>query len=182
MTEDGIQTLRLELHVEDCGQVHLLEHDLGETPNTGQEVAYVEVRSGIADIWISTQWGRIPFTVTVADRDPGADLDGYDDVVEIGYSSASGRVVMAGWALDWSDDDARHLPPLPAGPGDYRLRYHVRGIDAERCAVDDHYLQIWPSPPSAPVVRKATSRAYEYFKDPKAYVDAGEEARRRSDL
>ncbi|GAB1822844.1 hypothetical protein HerbRD11066_60080 [Herbidospora sp. RD11066] len=175
-----MQTLRFELHVEDCGQVHLLEYDLGDTSNGEQNVAYVEVRSGIADFWISTQWGDIPFTVTVADRDPGADLDGYDDVVEIDYCSASGRLVMGGWALDWSDDDARQLPPLPGGPGTYRLRYHVRGIDEERCGIDDHYLQIWPSEPAEPAVLKATSRAYEYFKDPAAAERAWEEAQRQA--
>ncbi|GAA1024581.1 hypothetical protein Aple_009120 [Acrocarpospora pleiomorpha] len=36
------------------------------------------------------QWGTVEFTVAVADRDPGADLDGYEDIVEIGYESPSG--------------------------------------------------------------------------------------------
>ncbi|MEV0201100.1 hypothetical protein [Nonomuraea sp. NPDC050691] len=63
------------------------------------------------------------------------------------------------------------LPPLPAGPGTYRIRYHVKGMDMEGTldAVDDHYLQIWPAPLEDPVTVKATSDAFQYFLDPERF-------------
>jgi hypothetical protein len=50
----------------------------------------------------------------------------------------------------------RRLPPLPAGPGLHRLRYHVCSTLEKRpdFAGNHHYLQIWPAQPSPPVVVK----------------------------
>ncbi|GAA3521978.1 hypothetical protein FHR32_008629 [Streptosporangium album] len=99
------------------------------------------------------------FTVAVADRDPIADLEGYEDVAEISFESLTGRFSL----VEWGDEATYHLPPLPAGPGTYRLRYHGRGMDeayeadTSDVAVDHYLLQIWPAPPHDSAVLKATS-------------------------
>ena len=157
-----MHTKRMDVEVEDCGQVYLLDRgdyeatDRPDDPPT-HSVGLIKVEGrGVAILDIATQWGMIPFTVTVADRDPGADLDGYEDIVEISFESPSGEVFLVGWLMDWDDEKAHNLSPLLSGPGTYRLRYHVRGMDEERCAVDDHYLQIWPAPQRDPAVLKTT--------------------------
>lgn len=55
------------------------------------------------------------------DRPPDRIAD-YHDVVECGYRSAIGCPAL----LDWSRVALARLSPLPSGPGDYRLRYHLR--------------------------------------------------------
>ncbi|WP_156045321.1 hypothetical protein [Herbidospora cretacea] len=162
MIEEGMQTVQLELDVEDCGMVHLLEQDGGESPTPARRFGDIEIREGLVDLLISTQWGDgIPFTVTVADRDPG--IGDYEDITEIDYFSPSGRLLMAGFSFDWNEEKAPALPPLPAGPGNYRLRYHVRGADWESCLEGDHYLQIWPAEPAEPKVVKATSHYFKHL-------------------
>ncbi|WP_157522049.1 hypothetical protein [Herbidospora cretacea] len=173
------QTFRLELQVQDCGVVHLREVGGEDMVERGLRCGDVEVRDGVADLVISVQWGDdIPFTVTLADEDPGADLDDYEDVMEIDYFSPSGRVLVEGFTYDWDVEKVVNLPPLPAGPGNYRLRYHVRGSDWEACGDDDHHLQIWPSEPAGPVVVQAVSQSFQCqvnpgvrFEDPQAWED-----------
>jgi hypothetical protein len=38
--------------------------------------------------------------VSIADRDPGADLDGYEDIVEADFDSPSGKAFLIGWCMD----------------------------------------------------------------------------------
>lgn len=155
---DDAHTLRINLPVEDCGVVYLLDEDpeqVGGSPYPSRSL--IGTGRGSATLEIATQWGDIPFTVCVAGRDPGADVDGYEDIVEADFDSPSGRAFLMGWSLDQVGERTLRLPPLPAGPGTYRLRYHLRGLDEERCAPDDHYLQIWPAPRQGPAIVKATS-------------------------
>jgi hypothetical protein len=155
----------MHVEVEDCGQVYLMDRGDykaagGPSVSRAQTAGLVKLEErGLASLNIATQWGEIPFTVTVADRDPGADLDGYGDIVEISFEAPSGQVFLVGWLMDWYDEKAHDLSPLLSGPGTYRLRYHIRGIDEERCWVDDHYLQIWSAPLHAPSVLKTTDEA-----------------------
>jgi hypothetical protein len=108
--------------------------------------------------------GIVDFTVTVADCDPGSDLDGYEDVVEISYEFSSDLISL----VEWGDEAIHHLPPLPAGPGTYRLRYHARGMDEANArdtsdvAIDHYLLQIWPAPSYDPAVLKSRS---SYLRD-----------------
>ncbi|MFI6396152.1 hypothetical protein [Nonomuraea sp. NPDC050540] len=170
-----VYTKRMDVEVEDCGQVYLMDRGDYEAagmpadPRTHSAGLIKLEERGLASLNIATQWGEIPFTVTAADRDPGADLDGYEDVVEISFESPSGKVFLVGWLMDWDDEKAHNLSPLLSGPGVYRLRYHIRGMDEERCSVDDHYLQIWPAPQYDPAVLK-TTEAVQYFMKPEAAV------------
>ncbi|GIH25151.1 hypothetical protein Aph01nite_34610 [Acrocarpospora phusangensis] len=163
MSNNETSTVRLTVEVQDCGIAHLLDKDPGGYADTpAQSIGFIAVEQGCVTLHITHQWGPANFTVTIADRDPGADLAGYEDIVEIGYVSMSGEVEMTGFTFD--EAVMSRLPPLPAGPGTYRIRYHVKGMDLEGTedAVDDHYLQIWPALPADPVVVKATSDASQY--------------------
>ncbi|TDD46146.1 hypothetical protein E1286_21895 [Nonomuraea terrae] len=151
------ETVRAEVDVEDCSTVLLTDWDGDDAGDVVWSVALVTVRKAMAELSIVYQHGDgIPFTVTIADHDPGADLDGYEEIVEIDFLSATGEVSLIGWCMDWDDTAVRRLPPLPAGPGLHRLRYHVRSTLEERpdIAGNHHYLQIWPAQPSPPVVVK----------------------------
>ncbi|MER5325706.1 hypothetical protein [Streptosporangium roseum] len=164
-----VHTKRMDVKVEDCGQVYLLDqgdYEATDRPDDSptHSVGLIKAEGrGVASLNIATLWGVIPFTVTVANRDPGADLDCYEDIMEISFESPSGEVFLAGWLMDWDDEKAHNLSPLLSGPGVYRLRYHVRGMDEERCWVDDHYLQMWPAPQHDSAVLKTTSETFQHF-------------------
>ncbi|MFF4772523.1 hypothetical protein ACFY05_06660 [Microtetraspora fusca] len=49
----------------------------------------------------------------------------YEDIVEISFESLSGEVPL--W--EWGGGGIHEIPPLAAGPGWYRLKYHARGMD-----------------------------------------------------
>ncbi|MEU0484469.1 hypothetical protein ABZ260_35485 [Streptosporangium sp. NPDC006013] len=137
-------------------------------------VGIIRVEKGSALLTVGPQWATVKFTVAVADRDPGADLDGYEDIVEISYESPSGRLSLE----EWGGGRAHTLPPLPAGPGTYRLRYHARGMDEEDSldAIAEHYfLQIWPEPPCDPAVLKSTSSLFQYWLNSERSRQAGAE-------
>ncbi|WP_344317153.1 hypothetical protein [Acrocarpospora pleiomorpha] len=151
------ETVQVEVDVEDCSTVFLIDGDGDEAGEVEQSVALVQVRQAVAELSIIYQGADgLPFTVTVADHDPGADLDGYEEIVEIDFMSPTGEVLLIGWRMDWDDAAVRRLPPLPAGPGVHRLRYHIWSTLMERPDFDGnhHYLQIWPAQPSAPIVVK----------------------------
>ncbi|MFD1938787.1 hypothetical protein ACFSKW_45740 [Nonomuraea mangrovi] len=167
MSNDETRTVRLTVEVADCGIAGLQDKELdGYADTPAQSVGFIEVEKGWVALHITHQCGPADFTVTIADRDPGADLAIYEDIVEIGYVSMSGEVEMSRFTFD--EAVMCPLPPLQAGPGTYRIRYHVKGMDGEGTrddGIDDHYLQIWPAPLEDPVVVKATSDTSEYFLD-----------------
>jgi hypothetical protein len=118
-------------------------------------VGLISARPGMAALVTGTHTGFIPFTVTIANRDPGADLHGYEDVVESDFYIRVPELMILAGNLDQSP-----LPPAPAGPGAYRVRYHGNDMDAAAAntATDERYLvQVWPTRPSPPVVVKETS-------------------------
>lgn len=56
---------------------------------------------------------RIPFTVTIAD--PGADLDGYEEIVEVGFVSSTGKVLLIGWRMSGTTRRCAAFPCYPPG-------------------------------------------------------------------
>ncbi|NUW42938.1 hypothetical protein [Nonomuraea rhodomycinica] len=166
MSDNRTRTVRLTVEVQDCGIVFLSDREPGGYADApARSIALIEVKKGWATLHITHQSGPANFTVTIADRDPGADLADYEDIVEIGYVSMSGEVEMSGFTF--FEAAMSPLPPLQAGPGTYRMRYHVKGMDREGTddTADDHYLQIWPAPLEDPAVVKATSDSFQYFLD-----------------
>nr|SBP01234.1 hypothetical protein BN4615_P10750 [Nonomuraea gerenzanensis] len=132
-------------------------------------VGIIRVEGGDAFIITGLHTGVVDFDVAVSDHDPGADLDGFEDVVEISIKSESGEFELQ----EWGGGDSHALPALPAGPGWYRLRYHARGMDDATDDADlsdgpvDHYLlQIWPAEESLPQVVKHSSGSAAYWRRP----------------
>ena len=151
------ETLEVDLQVR-AWQFYLL--DAEETPASIVPIPADAASAGIIDsvpgatvLWTGLHEGAVGLTVVLGPADPGADLGGYQDVVEISHRSTSGRLavtVLAG--------PTHPLPALP-GYGDYRLRYHVQDADAaHRTGTPGrHLLQIWPAPRTRPAVLQATS-------------------------
>lgn len=160
--------MNVEVHYR---HVYLLDEDddcypdgmLDDSPT--HPIGIIRVEKGIAFLITGLHTGTVSFTVAVADQDPGADLEGYEDIVEISFESSSGCVSL----YESGGAGVHDIPSLSAGPGTYRFRYHARGMDAAReedfpDVVIDHYLlQIWPAPHGDPVVLKSTSSCLRYW-------------------
>jgi hypothetical protein len=124
-------------------------------PEHAASAGIIDTVTGATLLWTGLRQGPVHLTVSIAPADPGADLEGYQDVAEISHRSTTGRLAIAGLA-----QTARALPPLP-GYGDYRLRYHARDADAAHTSghpVDRYLLQIWPAPRTRPVILQAVSQ------------------------
>ncbi|MEV7043741.1 hypothetical protein [Amycolatopsis sp. NPDC051061] len=105
-------------------------------------------------------------TVEMHREEPVDVVDCFEDVVEFGYPSATGNPAV----LDWSRALVCELTPLPAGPGDYRIRYHVRGVGTTANDSDfrspgkaEALLQIWPGAPAQLKEVKITSALGEFW-------------------
>jgi hypothetical protein len=152
------------------GQIALVDGE-GDDPEWDclreSSVGIIGVQPGSALLLTGRHTGEVGFVVQVTQHDPGADLDGYEDVVEISYSSRDGQAAL----MEFAGENAHDLPPLPAGAGDYRLRYHARGMDEGKAAdgdegpVDEYLLQIWPAAPTPAVTLKRTSQQCAYWQD-----------------
>jgi hypothetical protein len=170
-----IQTVSFDLHVH-YRQAYLVDAlDELSVPESfpkdhpEHHVGIIRVGDGNATLITGLHTGPVGFSVTVADHDPGADADGYEDIVEISFWSKSERLRIS----EWSGDRDHPLPKLPSGPGWYRLRYHAVNMDegskvnslTSRDAVVDRYLlQIWPQSESIPRVVKSTSHKLAYWR------------------
>jgi hypothetical protein len=156
------ETLDLAVRVR-ARQFYLL--DAEETPGSilpvpedATSVGIVDTVPGAAVLWTGLHQGIVHLTVVVSPTDPGADVHGYEDVVELTYRSTTGYVTIKelGGA-------AHTLPPLPGGYGDHRLRFHVRDADtahrtkASDDPIDHYLLQIWRAHRTRPVIAAATS-------------------------
>ncbi|MEV1003922.1 hypothetical protein [Nonomuraea sp. NPDC050202] len=171
---DTVQVTNFDLHVS-YGQAYLIDcTDDAEGPgdllddHPTHPVGIIRVEDGDAFLITGLHTGTVDFTVAVAGHDPGADVEGFEDVVEISIESASGEFELHEWG-----GECHELPALPAGPGWYRLRYHARGMDEAVDGVDlsngpvDHYLlQIWPAQWSLPQVVKHSSACAAYWRRP----------------
>jgi hypothetical protein len=110
------------------------------------------------------QTGRVGCKVVVADRDPGAKLDAYEDVEEVTFSSPTGVVSL----VERSAGSLAADVDLGAGAGTYRIRYHARGMDEaadadDDAVVDEYLVQIWPSPEMPRGRPKVTSARGRYW-------------------
>ncbi|MER5318172.1 hypothetical protein [Streptosporangium roseum] len=164
-THVATETVTIALGV-DYGQAYLFD-DTSETnipdhlvdDDPVHPLGIINVGDGVALLTVGTHYGRVPFDVQVAQSEPAPDLGAYEDIVEISFASEAGSVSLH----EWGDEDIHELPPLPAGPGWYRLRYHAYGLDEghadcyEEHAPDRYLLQIWPADESGPRVVKSTS-------------------------
>jgi hypothetical protein len=85
--------------------------------------------------------------------------DSWEEIVEVSFRPTREKVHLLGL-----DDDTPHRLRLP--PGDYRVRYSVRGIDEadhSEEAPDAYLLQFWPGTPAADRILRRTSPRAAYW-------------------
>lgn len=131
----------------------------------GSLAGLVTVRPMELVLVTGTQYGPVGCTVVVSGQDPGAELDCYEDVEEVGFASPTGVLSLVEWGT--THPRARDIDLL-AGPGAYRVRYHARRMDQagdaeEDLVVDDYLLQIWPAPGAPRRRLKVTSAFGRYW-------------------
>ncbi|MEV6406607.1 hypothetical protein AB0M58_27310 [Streptomyces bobili] len=121
----------------------------------------VQVTDGVTIVLTGIHTGDVDVTVTLHASEPVPGDGDWQDIVEISAHSASGDLMVRGLM----DDLDEELPVLSFnGPGDYRLRIHVRGRDtAADLAPDEvtewYLIQAWPAP-AAPVTALRHSDGY----------------------
>ncbi|MER7188266.1 hypothetical protein ABT404_53935 [Streptomyces hyaluromycini] len=103
--------------------------------------------------------GVTDLTVSVHAREPEPLLTEYEDVVEVSLQVDTETVHVSAW-----EGHGRFiaLPPMPAGAGWYRLRYHARNMDQafdlhSAAPIDAFHLQMWGEPQSDPEVLQIAS-------------------------
>jgi hypothetical protein len=104
-------------------------------------------------------WGRIGLTIELYGSAPAVG-DSWEDVVEVTFSSAA-----EGLALH---EEGVASTPLDIGPGDYRVRYCISGMDDGESATPPPIvclLQFWPAAPAADRVVRVGSESAAYWHD-----------------
>ncbi len=113
-------------------------------------------------LWLTTgpQYGQVWFTVELHDTEPPVG-DGWEEVVEVSFTSATAEVHLLGWGGGSSDR-------LDVGPGDWRVRYCLTEMDDAPSRMpaprgepplDRYLLQFWPAEPAPDRVVRQTSAA-----------------------
>jgi len=110
---------------------------------------------GLLELTVGTHTGWVPFRVELHAARPDVD-DAWEEIVEVSFRPGRADVHLLGL-----DGDTPHRLALP--PGDYRVRYHVRGIDEADHGPENpeaYLLQFWPAPPAPDrIVRRTSPRA-----------------------
>ncbi|MEO3750102.1 hypothetical protein [Streptomyces sp. B6B3] len=107
--------------------------------------------------------GTVPLTIELHDAEPVVDLAGWEDIVEVSFRADSDDTQLIEWGGPGRD--------LGLPEGDYRVRYHGRGMDEahdgtreeDEPVLDEYLLQFWPAPPERDRVVKETSRSAGYW-------------------
>ncbi|WP_242888165.1 hypothetical protein [Actinomadura litoris] len=157
-----LESISLELPV-DHHSFFLIEE--GQNPILGSERAVAEAglaRSAPqrANFITACNDGRVDLVVELSSTEPDARAADYEDIIELPFDSRDGIVAVHTHNVNGY---LKILPPLPEGPGSYRLRYHARNMDeADQHGyggkgVDGYLLQIWPAPWADPQVLQARS-------------------------
>ena len=67
-------------------------------PEHAASAGIIDTVTGATLLWTGLRQGPVHLTVSIAPADPGADLEGYQDVAEISHRSTTGRLAIAGLA------------------------------------------------------------------------------------
>jgi hypothetical protein len=106
---------------------------------------------------------RGPITVEVSMPPSVPEIDeSYEDIAEISLSVPRGRVSLLTWVSSYP------LPSFPPGPGTYRVRYSVIGMNLMYAPtpVEKYLIQLWPAPLADPRILKITSMHGRYLASP----------------
>ncbi|MFF4414425.1 hypothetical protein ACFYY8_18005 [Streptosporangium sp. NPDC001559] len=141
--------------------------DPGDIYGDGDEVADIfdAVEDGFIDVVgssaaiVTSGDATMCLTVKVFDRAPPLRLTGWDQVVEVGIASRSGRLVVPTYPEGGDAGAARPLPDLAvAGPGHYRLRIYARTLPWDEndpeAPLEEHLLVVHPGRSTDKVVHR----------------------------
>jgi hypothetical protein len=139
---------------------------VGERSEAGTAVGpppngLISVGHGIAAIIVGTSTGVVTVEVELhRDRPTVADIDRWDEIIEVDLEAPVGDVAVMALMADPPD-----LPVLtPSGPGRYRLRVHAAHRDDDYDIVtyepvERYLIQSWPATePQEETVHKQTDR------------------------
>jgi hypothetical protein len=111
--------------------------------------------------------GRVGFIVDVLDATPPVEK-GWEEIVEASFFVKNGVADYIGLS-EWG---GMGLYKIPLAPGNYRVRYCARGMEAARKAdvssesgrvIDSYALMFWPAEPAGDRTIKQTSRIAAYW-------------------
>jgi hypothetical protein len=166
-----VRMISARLSIED-GQYWVTDDDPDAglaLPDPGGDNGLVGVAAGLAIVVTGTQFGNVGLIVATGDSDPGLDLGGWDDVVEVSVTSGQGGQGLGITSGGLGPDSLQAL--TAGGTGTYRIRVHARGRDVGADhdvvtgnPVEEHLLQIWPAPAASEVIHAATDRFGQAFR------------------
>ncbi len=119
-------------------EIHAWDEDNEGAEVDGRVADLVGSEPGALAIWAADEIGHACVTGESYRRRPPVETRGWEQVVEVGYRSGDG-------VLSIVDGEGERLPDLAAGgPGNYRVRVHVRGREAvrENVGVPDGTVQL----------------------------------------
>ncbi|MBB5783405.1 hypothetical protein [Nonomuraea jabiensis] len=113
------------------------------------EDGFIDAAGSSAAIVTYEENSPMCLTVKVFDSAPPLRLAGWDQVVEVGIVSRSGRLVVPAYPKGGDSGAAGPLPDLAiAGPGHYRLRVHARTLPWDEndpdAPLEEHLLVVYP--------------------------------------
>lgn len=123
------------------------------------EDGFIDAAGSGAAIVTHEENAAMCLTVKAFDRAPPLRLTGWDQVVEVGIASRSGRLVVPTYPEGGASGAAGPLPDLAvAGPGHYRLRVHARTLpwdeDEPDAPLEEHLIVVYPGRSTDKVVHR----------------------------
>ncbi|GGQ83671.1 hypothetical protein [Couchioplanes azureus] len=112
---------------------------------------------GYLQLQVGTHTGWVPFRLELHDTEPPLDPT-WEEVVEVSFTALSQQASLTGLMSD------SHEFTMP--PGDYRVRYCVRGFeeaDQVEQTPDSYLLQFWPGAPAPGRIVKQTGERAAYW-------------------
>ncbi|MED7924210.1 hypothetical protein SMD20_08200 [Nonomuraea sp. LP-02] len=132
------------------------EPDRFEVPEDG----FIAVAGSGAVVATRADLATMCLTVKAFLAAPPLRLTGWDEVVEVGILSRSGRLVVPPYPEDGGSGALRPLPDLAVGgPGHYRLRVHTRLLEWDEddpgAPEEEHLVVVFPGGSAEKVVHRS---------------------------
>lgn len=139
-----------------------LDFEVGEECRGQQNGLCGAAVPGLLSLVTGLHTGVVGFTVELHDAEPPLD-DLWEEAVEVSFSSDVAEIALHGF-------EKQYL--INVAPGDYRVRFCARGMDAGQEAdtlpdgsgpVDFYLLQFWPGAAAPDRILRQTSKAAAYW-------------------
>ncbi|GLK56696.1 hypothetical protein JOD31_002729 [Methylopila capsulata] len=137
----------------DYFQIYLRDEDHAELPEDYSDESIARrVVAGAHGIVVHTARNMsVPVRVEWLDQRPAPDIDAFDHVADAGFSSPTGRLVLAGMT-----DDEATAPRLAVPAGPIGLRVSFSGLDTLSDdgldGADRYLVQLWPESECPPLL------------------------------